>query len=71
MRIHDGVKAICKWENPDKNIGSHVVEMIKDGFNSAKVLGRSIMLLDRYFLSVHALQKLKELNSSNEGFLDI
>ena len=46
-------------------MGSHVVEMIKDGFKTAKIIGGSLMLLDRYFLSVPALDKLNQLNQFN------
>ncbi len=45
--------------------------MIKDGYESTKVYGDSIMLLDRYFLSVPALQTLNELNASTAASLDL
>ena len=45
--------------------------MIKDGFATAKIMGSSIMLLDRYFLSVPALKKLNQLNSSHGHLLHI
>lgn len=71
IRLHDGVKCIRLWKNASENIGSHIVEMIKDGFATAKIMGNSLMLLDRYFLSVPALEKLSELNSLNGHLLHI
>jgi hypothetical protein len=71
MKLHDGVKAIRQWRNTSEEIGSHVVEMIKDGFETAKIMGNSIILLDRYFLSVPALNKLNELNSTDDHVLHI
>jgi hypothetical protein len=64
-RIHDGIKTIKRWCNalPEIAQDSHVVQMISDGFNIAKTMGESsLLLLDRYFLSVPALIKLDELN---------
>ncbi|MCK4261337.1 MAG: hypothetical protein KAX49_20370, partial [Halanaerobiales bacterium] len=45
-----------------------MVEIIRDGFNAAKVFGKSLLVLDRYFLSISALKTLAELNE-NEGNL--
>jgi hypothetical protein len=53
LRIHDGIKTIKRWCNalPKVAEDSHVVQMISDGFNVAKALGESsLLLLDRYFL---------------------
>ncbi|MEG1982061.1 MAG: transposase [Clostridia bacterium] len=71
MKIHDGVKAIRKWHNSDKTEGSHVVQMVENGFDSAKIMGKSILLLDRYFLAATALIKLSELNKEHGRLLDI
>lgn len=71
LRLHDGVKVFRQWENPSEDIGSHVVEMIKDGFEAAKIMGNSLMLLDRYFLSVPALEMLNKLNTLNGHMLHI
>jgi hypothetical protein len=65
LRIHDGIKTIKRWCNalPEAVEDSHVVQMISDGFSVAKAMGESsLLLLDRYFLSVPALIKLDELN---------
>ncbi len=71
LRLHDGVKTIHQWRNTGEEMGSHVVEMIKDGFKTAKIMGDSLMLLDRYFLSVPALDKLNQLNFANGHLLHI
>jgi len=44
---------------------SHVVEMVIMAHKLAGYLGKAILLLDREFLSVTALQKLEELNVIN------
>jgi len=64
MKIHDGVKAIRQWDESDTTQGSHIVQMIENGFAVAKIMGNSLLLLDRYFLSAIALIKLEELNKS-------
>ncbi len=54
IKLHDGVKIIRNWKNSEIEADgeSHIVQMIIDGFNAAKTMGQSILLLDRYFLSV-------------------
>lgn len=36
--------------------------MVKDGYEAAKTFGPSLLLLDRYFLSVPALERLAQLS---------
>lgn len=45
---------------------THVTQMIINAFEVSKILGQSILFLDRYFLSVPALSKLKELNECGD-----
>ena len=59
--IQDGVKQIREWDNQTVEF-SHVTQMIKNVFDVTKELGLSILLLDRYFLTIPALKKLSELN---------
>ena len=59
LKLHNGVKSIRQWNDSDEANESHIVEMIKDGFEAAKIMWKSIMLLDRYFLSTSALQRFK------------
>lgn len=65
LRIHDGIQTIKRWCTglPEVMQDSHVVQMISDGFSIAKAMGESsLLLLDRYFLSVPALIRLDEVN---------
>ena len=77
IRIHDGIKTIRKWLKEEENKGieyndaSHVVQMIQDGHKMAKILGPALILLDRYFLSVPALEKLEECNKETSEEMHI
>jgi hypothetical protein len=48
------------WEDRETVPASHITLMIEDAHAAAQVLGDSILLLDRYYLSVTALLKLDE-----------
>lgn len=63
MNLQDGVKTIFSWSSPAEREDSHVVQMIEQGFAAAKTIGKALFLLDRYFLSVPALDRLNELNA--------
>lgn len=54
-----GVSVIRKWENEAYEDVSHAILMIKDACEAAKTLVGSVLLLDRHFLSVPALQALQ------------
>jgi len=71
INLQDGVSAINDWSNPEEKQGSHVVQMIQNGFKTATKLGESLLLLDRYFLSVPALQTLDQLNGEENAKLHI
>jgi len=45
--------------------------MVGDAFYAAQTFGNSLLLLDRYFLSVPALEMLSRLNKSQDGYLEI
>lgn len=45
--------------------------MIRDAYGAAKVPGDSLLLLDRYFLSVPALSETNHLNQTRQTHLDI
>ena len=60
MKIHDGDRQIRKWEAEDTEGESHVVRIIRDACGCAKILGKSILLLDAYYLSVPALVALED-----------
>lgn len=64
IQLHDGLQAARSLENASVPCASHVVQMVEDAYKAARVFGNSLLLLDRYFLTVPALEKLRELNSS-------
>jgi hypothetical protein len=63
MNLQDGVKTIFSWNDPFARQDSHVVQMIEQGFAATQTFGKALFLLDRYFLSVPALERLNELNA--------
>ena len=72
LNLQDGVKSIFSWEDGHKACDdSHVVQMIDQGYAAAKVLGHALFLLDRYFLSVPALQRLDLRNQEGTVKLDL
>lgn len=72
LNLQDGVKTIFAWntEEPERQ-DSHVVQMIAGGFEAAKVFGKSLFLLDRYFLSVPALERLAACNKTGDAHMQI
>ena len=64
MTIQDGLQEIKAWpesaETNESSQESHVEQMIRQASEIAKQLGHSILLLDRYFLTVPALKMWKE-----------
>ena len=74
IKIHDGDRQILKWDarEPELESGSHVVRIIRDACRCARKLGRSILLLDAYYLSVPALTALaEEAKSAGHELLSI
>ena len=69
MTIQDGVKNILAWKNPNERQGSHVVQIIDDACKVASIMGKAILLLDRYFLTVTSLQKISQWNADNPNKL--
>ena len=71
IKIHDGDHAIHQWDaeasgKPEPKDESHVVRMIRDASGVAGEIGKSLLLLDAYYLSVPALVALKE-EAANAG----
>lgn len=71
ITLQDGIKSIFAWEEASQDGTStrqdtHVTQMIINAFEISKTVGKSILLLDRYFLSVPALTKFKELNETTD-----
>lgn len=71
INLQDGVKTIFAWNSIDERQTSHVVQMIHNAFTATKVFGKSLLLLDRYFLAVPALEQLKKLNATGEAHMQI
>ena len=74
MTIQDGVKKIFSWKKKDDKadkadedrMTSHVVQMITNAFETAKLFGKATLVLDRYFLSCDALKKRRELHKNEK-----
>jgi len=73
IRIHDGDAQIKQWNGDETGSESHVVRTIRQACAAVKVLGRkSILLLDRYYLSVPALTTLlDEETRANKPLLSV
>ena len=71
IRLHDGLQAAREWKGAAVSSASHVVQMVEDAYQAALVFGDSLLLLDRYFLTVPALEKLKTLNGSGDVRMEI
>lgn len=71
MDIQDGLSDTASWDGDYTYRSlSHVVQMIGNGYEAAEQMGASYLVLDRYFLSVPALQSLDGLNQK-QHLLDI
>jgi hypothetical protein len=72
MNLQDGMKTIFGWgQQPKERQASHVVQMIDQAFAAAKGFGNALLLLDRYFLSIPALEQLNAWNQSGTTRLHI
>lgn len=52
-------------------VASHVVQMVEEAYHAALTFGDSLLLLDRYFLTVPALERLHSLNSNGNVRMEI
>lgn len=71
IRLHDGLQPAAFWEGAGISAASHVIRMIEDGYEAARTFGPSLLLLDRYFLSVPALGRLAQLNCQGQTRLEL
>ena len=70
--IHDGDAQIKQWANAATVPESHVVRMIRQASQVAVRMGKSILLLDRYFLSVPGLTAwLEEAQKAGRPLLSL
>lgn len=71
INLQDGMQTILSWGNKEEKPKSHVIQMIDTGYETAGIFGKSILLLDRYFLSAPALEQLEQCNSSKNAVMHI
>ncbi len=71
IRLHDGLQAAREWKDAAVSSSSHVIQMVEDAYQAALTFGDSLLLLDRYFLTVPALERLQSLNSSGDIRMEI
>jgi hypothetical protein len=60
LRLHDGNEVIGKWAGDELSEDSHVVRMIREAYYIASLTCHSLLALDRYFLTVPALEALNK-----------
>jgi hypothetical protein len=58
LRLHDGNEVIGKWQGEESAEDSHVVRMINEACEIAGMTKPSLLALDRYYLTVPALEAL-------------
>ncbi|WP_340019619.1 transposase [Paenibacillus sp. FSL H3-0457] len=73
MNLQDGLQTILGWKKfaSEVETPSHVVQMIEQGFEAAKGFGQALLLLDRYFLSVPALERLNACHLASETRMNL
>lgn len=71
IRLHDGLQPASDWKGAAISCASHVVQMVEDAYKAAESFGDSLLLLDRYFLSVPALKRLAELTQESPVRMEI
>ena len=71
IRLHDGLQAAREWKDAAVSSSSHVIQMVEDAYQAALTFWDSLLLLDRYFLTVPALERLQSLNSSGDIRMEI
>ena len=72
--IQEGLKSVSEWKGSFVSGESHAVQIVSNLFDAAKTFGKSYGLLDRLFLCVPVLKRLKELNQAHnldENLLEI
>ena len=71
LRFHDGLQECAVWAGGQACWAlSHVVQLFMDCSHVAQYIGgTSIVIMDRYFLTVPGLLMLNELNSSSAVYL--
>lgn len=69
--IQDGLREMASWSDACSDFAlSHVVQTLRNGYEAARTLGKSYLVLDRYFLTVPLLAALNGLNATGH-ILDV
>lgn len=71
IRLHDGLQAASHWKDAAISCASHVVQMVEDVWRAAENFGDCLLLLNRYLLTVPALERLNALNSTGKFWMEI
>ena len=58
--LQDGDKVMRKWEDEAYDPVSHVVQIVRDAFSVAEVLGDCVLLLDAYFFTTSLLKDMAQ-----------
>jgi len=64
--LQDGIKEIMSWEGWSR-LGSQTVEMIRLAHRFTQIFPNAILLLDRYYLTIPAIEWLDLLNKNGGG----
>ena len=64
--IQEGLKSVSEWAGSFVSGESHAVQIVNNLFEAARIFGKSYGLLDRLFLCVPVLKRLKELNQAHD-----
>ena len=64
--IQEGLKSVSEWKGSFVSGESHAVQIVNNLFDAARIFGKSYGLLDRLFLCVPVLKRLKELNQVHD-----
>ncbi|BCJ96316.1 hypothetical protein acsn021_38850 [Anaerocolumna cellulosilytica] len=71
VNFQDGIQTILSWKAKEEQPRTHMVQMIENGYEAAKTFGKSLLLLNRYFLSVPALVQLEQCNHSEDAIMHL
>lgn len=61
------LEAARNWKNASIFCASHVVQMVEDAYRAAEIFLDCLLLLDQYFFSAPALERLKALNNAGKS----
>ena len=67
LTIQDGLADAAEWKDSGLSSDSHTVRMITNAYDAAKSFGACVVVLDRLFLTVPALNELYRRNSDPKG----